>query len=368
MKPIQVTEPFLPPLAEYTKYLEGIWDRNILTNNGPLVKEFEAKIKAHHGTQRSIACVANAGLGLQIALKALGVGGEVITTPFTYVATASCALWEGCTVRFADIEADHLTLCPDAVEAAITPQTEAIIGVHLFGNPCDVDRLQEIADRHGIALIYDAAHAFGVNYQGKSILDYGDASVLSLHATKVFHSVEGGTVAFRNPDVFERAEWMRRYGHNGYDDFHGVGINAKMSELHAAMGLCLFAHLDEIYQGRQAIIDEYREAISRMDSISLVATRTPERPALGYAPVLFSSEQDLLRCMEHLSRKQIFPRRYFCHRWDGLTKESFKDLPVYQDIRERVLCLPITVSAGAKLVIEGIENLSSNKPLETIKI
>jgi dTDP-4-amino-4,6-dideoxygalactose transaminase len=223
-----------------------------------------------------------------------------------------------------------------------------------------VDRLQEIADRHGLALIYDAAHAFGVSYQGKSILDYGDASVLSLHATKVFHSVEGGAMVFKDPAAFDRGEWMRRYGHNGYDDFHGVGINAKMSELHAAMGLCLFAHLDEIYQGRKSIIDQYQAAISDMQSINLVASRLPEKPAVGYAPILFSNEQDLLRCMENLRAKQIFPRRYFCHNWDGLTQEALKKLPVYEDMRRRLLCLPVNAEFGAKPVVEVIETCESS--------
>ena len=279
MKAIQVTEPFLPTLEEYAKYLEGIWDRNILTNNGPLVKELEAKIQAYHQTNRSISCVANGGLGLQIALRALGIRGEVITTPFTYVATASCPLWDGCTVRFADIEADHLTLCPDAVEAAITPQTEAIMGVHIFGNPCDVDRLQEIADRHGIALIYDAAQAFGFRYRGKSILDYGDATVLSLHATKVFHAVEGGALTFKDPKIAEKAEWMR-HGHNGYQEFHGIGINAKMSELHAAMGLSVLPHYERIYHNRKAIIDQYKSAFLDCDKIKFLTNDSLERVAV----------------------------------------------------------------------------------------
>jgi len=355
VKPIQVTQPFLPPLEEYVKYLEGIWDRNILTNNGPLVRELEAKIQAYHETERSVTCVANGGLGLQIALRALGISGEVITTPFTYVATASCPLWEGCTVRFADIEVNHLTLCPDAVEAAITPQTEAILAVHIFGNPCDVDRLQEIADRHGLALIYDAAQAFGVSYKGKSILDYGDASILSLHATKVLHSVEGGAVVFKEQAAFDRAEWMRRYGHNEPEDFHGVGINAKMSDVHAAMGLCIFSHIDEAYKARKAVLDEYRSGIAGIDCVSLLGSRIPAHPAVGYAPVLFTSEQKLLRCMENLNMNQIFSRRYFSHNWDSLTKQKLNDLTVYQDFGSRILCLPVNVQFGAQPIIKVLE-------------
>jgi dTDP-4-amino-4,6-dideoxygalactose transaminase len=356
MKAIQVTEPFLPPLEEYVKYLEGIWDRNILTNNGPLVKELEGKIQTYHQTSRSISCVANGGLGLQVALRALGIRGEVITTPFTYVATASCPLWDGCQVRFADIEGDYLTLSPDAVEAAITPQTEAIMGVHIFGNPCDVDRLQEIADRHGIALIYDAAQAFGVSYKGKSILDYGDASILSLHATKVLHSVEGGAVVFKEQAAFERAEWMRRYGHNGPEDFYGVGINAKMSELHAAMGLSVLPHLDRVYHARKAIIDQYNSAFADYDEIKFLANDTLERVAVGYAPLIFASESQLLGCMQALERKKIFPRRYFNSNLSTLTAVALSDVPVYHDLRRRILALPINVEFGADPIIDIINN------------
>lgn len=356
MKAIQVTEPFLPPLEEYVKYLEGIWDRNILTNNGPLVKELEGKIQAFHCNERSVNCIVNGGLGLQVALRALGIRGEVITTPFTYVATASCPLWDGCQVRFADIEGDYLTLCPDAVEAAITPQTEAILGVHIFGNPCDHTRLQQIADRHGIALLYDAAQAFGVRYQGKSILDYGDATVLSLHATKVFHAVEGGAFTFKDPKIAEKGEWMRRYGHNGLHEFHGIGINAKMSELHAAMGLAVLPHLDRVYHARKAIIDQYNSAFAAYDEINFLTNDKLEKVAVGYAPLIFSSESRLLSCMQALQQKQIFPRRYFNSNLNTLSDVVLSDLPVYHDLRRRILSLPINVEFGVGPVVDIIQS------------
>ena len=252
-KPIQVTEPFLPPLEEYVEYLKGIWGRNQLTNQGPLVQELEHKIQVYHQIDMPVHCVTNGGLGLQIILKALGVNGEVITTPFSYVATASCPLWEGCSVKFADIEPDHLTIDPAAVEAAIGPDTEAIVATHVFGNPCDCEALEAIASKHGLALIFDAAHAFGVRYKGKSILEYGDASMVSLHATKLLHAVEGGFVVAKDPLVAEKIEWMRRFGHKGPEEFYGVGINAKMSELHAAMGLCNLRHLEAILKKRQEV-------------------------------------------------------------------------------------------------------------------
>jgi len=266
-KPIQITEPFLPPLEEYVSYLKGIWERGQLTNHGPLVIELERLIQESQFLDTPVRMVANGGLGLQIILKAMGIQGEVITTPFSYVATASCPAWEGCAIRFADIEPDTLTLDPIAVEAAITSKTEAILATHVYGNPCDCEGLEKVARKHGLALIYDAAHAYGVRYRGKSILSYGDASMVSLHATKLFHSVEGGFVVAKDPAVDTKIEWMRRFGHNGNEAYHGVGINAKMSEFHAAMGLCMHRHVEQVTVNRHAACLAYEEGISNIRGI-----------------------------------------------------------------------------------------------------
>ena len=344
MKPIQVTEPFLPPFDEYVEYLRGIWERNWLTNQGPLVQELEQKLQQYHQISMPVHCVANGSLGLQIALKALGVKGEVITTPFSYVATTACPLWEGCSVKFADIEPDTLTIDPKAVEAAITPQTEAIMATHVFGNPCDVEALDAIGAKYGLAVIYDAAHAFGVRYKGKSILEYGDVSMVSMHATKLFHTVEGGFIAAKDPRISEKMEWMRRFGHKGQDDFYGVGINAKLSEFHAAMGLCNLKCVDEIIEKRKEICDAYDAALFGSSSFSLIMYREPGSRNFAYYPIIFDSEDGLLAALQCLEAVNVYPRRYFypdlsaCFAADNLACNRSID------ISKRILCLPLSAN------------------------
>lgn len=352
MKKIQVTEPFLPPLEEYVEYLRGIWERNWLTNQGPLVKEFEQKLQTYHQLTMPVHCVTNGALGLQIALKALGVQGEVITTPFSYVATTACPLWEGCSVKFADIEPDTLTIDPKAVEAAITPQTEAILATHVFGNPCDVEALDAIGAKHGLAVIYDAAHAFGVRYKGKSILEYGDASMVSLHATKLMHSVEGGFIVAKDPAVSEKMEWMRRFGHKGSEAFYGVGTNAKMSEFHAAMGLCCLNHIGEILVKRKAICDKYDSKLfshqlsNTSNQLSSIAYREGASRNYAYYPVILESEEVLLATIKRLESKGIFARRYFypaLNQVDELIEIGAPTLAT-QGVASCILCLPLADS------------------------
>ena len=340
------------------EYLKGIWERNWLTNQGPLVKELEQKLQAYHGLTMPVHCVANGNLGLQIPLKALGVKGEVITTPFSYVATTACPLWEGCAVKFADIEPDTLTIDPKAVEDAITSKTEAILATHVFGNPCDVEALDAIASKHGIAMIYDAAHAFGVTYKGKSILEYGDASMVSLHATKLMHSVEGGFIVAKDSTVSDKMEWMRRFGHNGPDAYHGVGANAKMSEFHAAMGLCNLNHIDEILAKRKAICEAYDQALfsDQSSSISLplssIAYREGTSRNFAYYPVLFGSESELFDAVSRLESKGVFPRRYFYPALDEVPELQREDSPysISSGVSKRVLCLPLSDSMDITVV------------------
>jgi dTDP-4-amino-4,6-dideoxygalactose transaminase len=363
VKQIQVTEPFLPPLEEYVEYLKGIWERNWLTNQGPLVQELEQKLQAYHQLTMPVHCVANGSLGLQIALKALGVEGEVITTPFSYVATTACPLWEGCTVKFADIDPDTLTIDPKAVEAAITPKTEAILATHVFGNPCDCEALEAIAKKHGLALIFDAAHAFGVTYKGKSVLEYGDASMVSLHATKLFHAVEGGFIVAKDPAVSEKMEWMRRFGHKGVEGFHGVGTNAKMSEFHAAMGLCNLNHIDEILAKRKAVSEAYDQALFSDQSSSIspplssIVYREDASRNFAYYPVLFNSEQSLLSAMQSLSDVGVFARRYFYPDLSECFASGSGKCTKSIDISKRSLCLPLSVSLSleqARLIADKL--------------
>ena len=353
MKRINVTEPFLPPFEEYVEYLKGIWERNWLTNQGPLVQELEAKLQAYHGLSMPVHCVANGSLGLQIALKALGVKGEVITTPFSYVATTACPLWESCTVKFADIEPDTLTIDPKAVEAAITSKTEAILATHVFGNPCDCEALEAIAKKHGLALIFDAAHAFGVTYKGKSILEYGDASMVSLHATKLMHAVEGGFIVAKDPAVSEKMEWMRRFGHKGQDEFHGVGTNAKMSEFHAAMGLCNLNHIDEILVKRKAICDAYDASLLNdtsfaiRPSLSTIDYREGASRNYAYYPVIFETESRLLDAVARLESDGIYARRYFFPDLSDLHFEESQRSEINiisENIATRIVCLPLSAS------------------------
>lgn len=350
-KPILVTEPFLPPIEEYFGYLKGIWERNWLTNQGPLVQEFEQKLQDYHQIQMPVHCVANGSLGLQIILKALGVKGEVITTPFSYVATSACPLWEGCSIKFADIDAVHLTVDPLAVEAAITPQTEAILATHVFGNPCDCEALDAIARKHGLAMIYDAAHAFGVRYKGKSILEYGDASMVSLHATKLIHSIEGGFIVARDCAVAEKLEWMRRFGHKAAEDFYGIGMNAKMSEFHAAMGLANLNHVGSILQHRKAICDAYDEHLrlnqlsQAMHQLSALSFRKNASRNYAYFPVLYGSENQLLAALNHFEAFWVFPRRYFYPSLDHVfTSDQSGSCEISRSVAKRILCLPL--SAG----------------------
>lgn len=354
MKKINVTEPFLPPFEEYVEYLKGIWERNWLTNQGPLVQEFEQKLLTYHQLSMPVHCVANGSLGLQIVLKALGVKGEVITTPFSYVATTSCPLWEGCTVKFADIEPHTLTIDPKAVEAAITPQTEAILATHVFGNPCDCEALESIAEKNGIALIFDAAHAFGITYKGKSILEYGDASMVSLHATKLMHSVEGGFIVAKDPATSEKMEWMRRFGHKGQEEYHGVGINAKMSEFHAAMGLCNLNHIDSILGKRKAICEAYDQALymGNVSGCSALVYRDEASQNHAYYPVVFGSEGKLLDAVARLESSGIYARRYFYPALDQVSVLSCQNTEclIASDVSKAILCLPLSGSMDLDLV------------------
>lgn len=337
---IQVTKTWLPPLEEYTARLRGVWERGWITNNGQLVQELEEQLRRQLGVGH-LKAVANGTLALQLALKALGVRGEVITTPFSYVATTGSLLWEGCTPVFVDIEPKTLCLDPALVEAAITPRTMAILATHVYGYPCDVEALAVIARRHGLKVIYDAAHAFGTRYQGRALCDYGDASTLSFHATKLFHTVEGGAVVTRSPESAERIELMRSFGHRA-DDHICPGINAKMSEPHAAMGLCLLPRVEGFIAARRQICAAYDR---------LLLGTTLERPHCppgcdynhAYYPILFPGEPALLNAVAALVTAGIRPRRYF---WPALNELPYvrgQRCPVAESAARRALCLPLHV-------------------------
>lgn len=337
---IPVTRTYLPPLEEYTHYLQGIWESSQVSNFGSLNQELEAKLMNFLQVS-NLAYVSSGTIGLQLSIKALGLGGRVITTPFSYVATTSSLVWEGCHPVFVDINPQTLTIDPQKIEEAITDDTSAILATHIFGIPNDIESISEIASANNIKVIYDAAHAFGVNYKGKSLVGYGDISVLSFHATKLFHTVEGGGVVCRNPDIAEKIDYMRNFGHSGEESFSGLGINGKNSELHAAMGLSVLPKVAEIIVGRKQVSKLYDEQLSNLTCI--VKPVIPEYVEYNYShyPVLFPDERVLLRVKQALNEKEIFPRRYFYPSLSTLPYVEAYDVPIARSASERVLCLPL---------------------------
>ena len=335
---INVTKTYLPPLEEYVEYLEGIWERNWVTNNGPLVQELEAKLKDYLGVKH-LFFVSNGTIALQIAIKALGLQGEIITTPLSYVATTSSIVWEGGQPVFVDIDPETLCLDPALVEEAITPLTTAIMAVHVYGHPCDVERIQAVADRHGLKVIYDAAHAFAVRYKGESLLIRGNISTLSFHATKLFHTGEGGAVVTNDDELAHRIGYMRNFGHRGQEEFWGLGINGKNSEFHAAMGLCVLPRVRELIARRKAVSDLYDQLLH---GGGLYRPRRPDGTAYNYAyyPVLLGSEAQLLKVCATLEAEDVFPRRYFYPSLNMLPFAESVSMLVSERIAGTVLCLP----------------------------
>lgn len=338
-KIIPVTRPFMPPVNEYEKYLNGIWQREYVTNNGPLVQELEQKLQHYLGVE-NLLYVSNGTVALQLAIRALGLSGEVITTPFSFVATSSAIVWEHCTPVFVDVDPESFNINPDLIEEAITDQTSAILATHVFGNPCDTERIRKIADRFDLHVIYDAAHGFGTRYRGSSIFNQGDITATSFHATKLFHTVEGGALITKDSGLLERLNYMRNFGHDGPGKFNGVGINGKNSELHAAMGLCNLSYIDSILAERERQCRFYDHLLK-----GLPLTRQVIRPETvfnySYYPVLFRDETTLLQVTGCLEEAGIFPRRYFYPSLDKLDYVESYWMEVSSNLSRRVLCLPL---------------------------
>ncbi len=336
---INVTKTYLPPLEEYQAYLEKIWASAWLTNRGQFTKELEEKLCAYLQVPQ-LLFVNNGTVALQIAIKALGLKGEIITTPFSYVATTSSIVWEGCTPVFVDIDENSLCINPDLIEAAITEKTSAILATHVYGIPCEVEKIEAIAQKYNLKVIYDAAHCFGVQYKGQSLLNYGDISTLSFHATKLLHTGEGGGIVAKDKELFHKIMYMHNFGHNGQEDFWGVGINGKNSELHAAMGLCVLPKIDLLIQKRKEISDYYDSALR---SLSLKRPTIPRETKYNYAyyPVIFESEEQLLEAKEKLGQEDIFPRRYFYPSLNTLNYLCKHSCKVSESIAKRVLCFPL---------------------------
>lgn len=337
---IPVTKPFLPPQAAYQQLVKEIFDRNWLTNNGPLVNQLELNLKEYLKVKH-LLFVSNGTIALQLAIRALDLTGEIITTPFSYVATTSSIVWEHAVPVFADIDPKTLNIDPDEIEKRITVRTSGILATHVYGNPCAVEAIQEIADQHKLKVIYDAAHAFGVTRREKSIFEYGDISTTSFHATKLFHTTEGGAVITRYPELLKTMAYMRNFGHDGPEKFTGVGINGKNSEFHAAMGICNLPYLPEILSRRKHLCAYYDKALTNL-RVTRPECTGPETYNYAYYPVIFESEEVLLNAVSLLNQKEIFPRRYFYPTLSSLPYVSTADdLPQAKDISKRVLCLPL---------------------------
>jgi dTDP-4-amino-4,6-dideoxygalactose transaminase len=338
---INVTKAFLPPIAEYNKQVQRAWDNQWLTNRGELVLELEEKLR-HYLSVSNILVTNNGTVPLQIALKLLGNGGEIITTPFSYVATTAAIIWENCTPVFVDIHPDYLTIDETQIEAAITPKTTAILATHVFGNPCDVEAIETIAKKHNLKVIYDAAHCFGVTYKDKSLFDYGDISSCSFHATKLFHTGEGGAIFAKDADLQHQIFYSHNFGHDGPLAFHGLGINGKISELQAAMGLAVLPYMETILTERKKVVDYYNQHLdcSRLQPLKI---RENTQWNYSYYPVIFETEAQLLRVEKVLKDNQIFLRRYFYPSLNTIDYTIGQSMPVSESVAERILCLPLYV-------------------------
>ena len=353
---INVTQTFLPPQEEYQMILTRAWDTAWLTNRGVLVKELEGKLKAFLNVPH-LTLTTNGTLPIQIAIKTLQLQGEIITTPFSYVATTSSIVWEGCIPIFVDIHPEYLTIDETKIEAAITPNTTAILATHVFGNPCEVEAIDRIAKKYDLKVIYDAAHCFGVKYKGQSIFNYGDISTCSFHATKLFHTGEGGCWVTNNAELQEQLFYHHNFGHDGEGGFYGVAINAKMSELQAAMGLAVFNHLDTIFAGRKKVVAAYKKILANVP-LQQLQLREGTEWNYHYFPVIFKTEADLLAARTRLNVANIFPRRYFYPSLNTLGYlEEVTECPISESISKRVLCLPLYVGLEEVLIQEIVNKI-----------
>lgn len=347
-KPIYVTQPHLPPLEEFVPYLEEIWDSKWLTNNGPFHQRLEEALASELGIEH-ISLFANGTIALITALQCLRITGEVITTPFSFVATSHSLHWNGVKPVFADIDPVSFNLDPAKIEAAISPSTTAIMPVHVYGRPCEVDAIQDIAARYGLRVIYDAAHAFGVQIAGKSILTYGDLSVLSFHATKVFNTFEGGAIVCRDRQTKERVDFLKNFGFADETTVVAPGINGKMNEVQAAFGLLQLKYIDQALERRRAIDEKYRAALSGIRGLRIPELPDEATSNFSYFPVLITSLFPMTRddLYNELKAHGILSRRYFYPlisefpTYRGLPSASPNNLPIATKVASEILCLPI---------------------------
>jgi dTDP-4-amino-4,6-dideoxygalactose transaminase len=339
---IPVTKSFIPPIEEYTQQVDRAFQNEWLTNRGQLVVELETKLQSHLNSA-PLLITNNGTIPLQIALKLLGKGGEIITTPFSYVATTSSIVWENCTPVFVDINPDFLTIDETKIEAAISPKTTCILATHVFGNPCAIEAIAAIAQKHNLYVIYDAAHCFGVKYNGQSIFNFGDISTCSFHATKLFHTGEGGAFFCKDESLMHQLYYSHNFGHNGPLAFHGVGINGKISELQAAMGLTVLPHIDYIMNERAKIVNHYNKNLV-FGKLKTMTIRPSTDWNFSYYPIRLENETQLLLLQSKLNEAAIFPRRYFYPSLNTLPYlNSTTSMPISEHTAATILCLPLYV-------------------------
>ena len=343
-----VTKTFLPPIEAYQTQVKRAFDNQWLTNRGELVLELEGKLKGYLATD-NIIITNNGTIPLQIALKLLGKGGEIITTPFSYVATTAAIVWENCTPVFVDIHPEYLTIDETKIEAAITPKTTAILATHVFGNPCKAEAIESIAKKYNLKVIYDAAHCFGVKYHRQSIFNYGAISTCSFHATKLFHTGEGGAMFSNDKTLQHQLFYSHNFGHETPTSFYGVGINGKISELQAAMGLAVFPYMDTIIAERKKVVNYYN---THLDFSTLTKLKIRENTEWNYSyyPVIFETEKHLLDVLKKMNENNIFPRRYFYPSLNTLNYTQGQSMLISESIASRILCLPLFVGLEENLL------------------
>ena len=340
IKPLNVTMPSLAPLEDYVELLKGVWERGILTHNGPLVKQLESEIELKLGLNRFIS-VSNGTVAIQMAIRALDLRGEIITTPFTWVATISAIKWEGCKPIFVDIDPGTLNIDPKKIEAAITERTVAIIPVHVFGNPCDVEAIESIAKKHGLKVIYDAAHAVGSTWKGDSVLSYGDISTVSLHATKLLNTAEGGGCVTSDLSLAKKLERIRFFGHDDHKEIIEDGFNGKMTEIHAALGLANLRYYDQVLIDRKQKYFVYKDELKSCAGLRFQEMRNGHSN-FSYFPIIFESEDQLNRVEKALNLQNIFPRRYFYPSVNTLSKiVEYNSCEISEGVSKNILCLPL---------------------------
>jgi dTDP-4-amino-4,6-dideoxygalactose transaminase len=355
---INVTKTYLPDKEKYKKYIDEIYENCWVTNNGTLVQKLEKRLAEYLGV-KNIVLVSNGTVALEIAYRTLGLKGFVITTPFSFVATTSSLVTNQLLPIFADIEKNTFNINPKKIEKLITLNTSAILSVHVFGNACNVEEINKIASKYNLRVIYDAAHAFDVKYKEQSILNYGDISTLSFHATKLFHTIEGGALIINDDELVQKARYLINFGIKNQEEIPHLGTNAKMNEFEAAMGLCVLDDMEKIKNKRKSLIENYKKELKGLVQFQEQNDNATEN--YSYFPILFKSEKELLKIQKALNSEQIFPRRYFYPSLDTLEYiEPKQECKISRDISKRILCLPVYYDLENEIQIQIITIIKRN--------